>query len=232
MLARNIIATYMVSLNVRKLEYYLKFRRCRKSDNGSKTQKQQQHTQMKAIAIKAIGKLTPFAMAAVLMFGTFACTPQAEAPVEEQPVVEEPAPANDIVSVAKSAGTFTTLVAAVEAAGLAETLMGPGPYTVFAPTDEAFAKLPAGTVENLLLPENLEQLKSILLYHVVSGNVMAADVVTLNEATTVNGAAVSIAVGDAGVVLNGNTNVVTTDITASNGVIHVIDTVLMPPTGN
>lgn len=187
---------------------------------------------MKAIAINAISKLTPFVMAAVLMLGTFACTPQAEAPVEEQPTVEEPAPANDIVSVAKSAGTFTTLVAAVEAAGLAETLMGPGPYTVFAPTDEAFAKLPEGTVENLLLPENLEQLKAILLYHVVSGNVMAADVVTLNEATTVNGAAVSIAVGDAGVVLNGNTNVLTTDITASNGVIHVIDAVLMPPTGN
>ncbi len=186
---------------------------------------------MKAIAIKAIGKLTPFVMAAVLMFGTFACTPQAEAPVEEAPV-EEVAPANDIVAVAKSAGTFTTLVAAVEAAGLAETLMGPGPYTVFAPTDEAFAKLPAGTVENLLLPENLEQLRAILLYHVVSGNVMAADVVTLNSATTVNGASVAIAVGDAGVVLNGTTNVVTTDITASNGVIHVIDSVLMPPAGN
>jgi uncharacterized surface protein with fasciclin (FAS1) repeats len=191
--------------------------------------KKQQHTQMKAIAIKAISKLTPFAMAAVLMFGTFACTPQAEAPVEEAPV--EVAPANDIVAVAKSAGTFTTLVAAVEAAGLAETLMGPGPYTVFAPTDEAFAKLPAGTVENLLLPENLEQLKAILLYHVVSGNVMAADVVTLSEATTVNGATIAITVGE-GVVLNGSTNVVSTDITASNGVIHVIDSVLMPPAGN
>lgn len=193
--------------------------------------KKQQHTQMKAIAIKAIGKLTPFAMVAVLMFGTFACTPQAEAPAEEAPV-EEVAPANDIVAVAKSAGTFNTLVAAVEAAGLAETLMGPGPYTVFAPTDEAFAKLPAGTVESLLLPENLEQLKAILLYHVVSGSVMAADVVTLNEAATVNGAMVTIAVGETGVVLNGSTNVVTTDITASNGVIHVIDAVLMPPTGN
>jgi uncharacterized surface protein with fasciclin (FAS1) repeats len=202
------------------------------SDIGSYTHKQQQHTQMKAIAINAIGKLTPFAMASVLMFGTFACTPQAEAPVEEQAPVEEVAPANDIVAVAQSAGTFTTLVAAVEAAGLTETLMGPGPYTVFAPTDEAFAKLPEGTVENLLLPENLEQLKAILLYHVVSGSVMAADVVTLNEATTVNGANISIAVGDAGVVLNGSTNVVTTDISASNGVIHVIDSVLMPPTGN
>lgn len=201
------------------------------SDIGSKTPKQQQHTQMKAIAIKAIGKLTPFAMAAVLMFGTFACTPQAEAPVEEAPV-EEVAPANDIVAVAQSAGTFTTLVAAVQAAGLAETLMGPGPYTVFAPTDEAFAKLPEGTVESLLLPENIEQLKAILLYHVVSGSVMAADVVTLNEATTVNGATIAIAVGDAGVVLNGTTNVVTTDISASNGVIHVIDSVLMPPAGN
>ena len=186
---------------------------------------------MKAIAINAISKLTPFVMAAVLMFGTFACTPQAEAPVEE-PVVEE-APANDIVAVAKSAGTFNTLVAAVEAAGLAETLMGPGPYTVFAPTDSAFAKLPVGTIDNLLLPENLETLKGILLYHVVSGNVMAADVVSLTEAATVNGANVTIAVNEAGtVVLNGNTNVVSTDITASNGVIHVIDAVLRPPTGN
>jgi uncharacterized surface protein with fasciclin (FAS1) repeats len=221
----------VVSLNVRKFGYYHKFRKCRKSDNGSETQKKQ-HTQMKAIAINAIGKLTPFVMAAVLMFGTFACTPQSEGTVEDQAPVEEVAPANDIVAVAKSAGTFNTLAAAVEAAGLAETLMGPGPYTVFAPTDEAFAKLPAGTVESLLLPENLEQLRAILLYHVVSGSVMAADVVTLNEATTVNGAAVTIAVGDAGVVLNGTTNVVTTDITASNGVIHVIDSVLMPPAGN
>lgn len=186
---------------------------------------------MKAIAIKAISKFTPFVMVVALMFGTFACTPQSEAPVEEAPV-EEAAAANDIVTVARSAGTFNTLVAAVEAAGLAETLMGPGPFTVFAPTDEAFAKLPAGTVESLLLPENLEQLKAILLYHVVSGSVMAADVVTLNEAATVNGAMVTIAVGETGVVLNGTTNVVTTDITASNGVIHVIDSVLMPPSGN
>lgn len=187
---------------------------------------------MKAIVFNGMNKLTPFVFAIVLMFGSFACTPQAEAPVEEEATVEEVAPANDIVSVAQSAGTFGTLVAAVEAAGLTETLMGPGPYTVFAPTDEAFAKLPEGTVANLLLPENIEQLKAILLYHVVSGKVMAADVVALNEASTVNGATVAIAVGDGGVVLNGSTNVVTTDIEASNGVIHVIDSVLMPPAGN
>ncbi len=219
----------MVSLNVRKFGYYHKFRKCRKSDTGSETQKKQ-HTQMKAIVFNAIGKLTPFVMASVLMFGTFACTPQSEGTYDDEAAVE--VAANDIVAVAKAAGAFNTLVAAVEAAGLAETLMGPGPYTVFAPTDEAFAKLPEGTVESLLLPENLEQLRAILLYHVVSGSVMAADVVTLNEATTVNGAAITIAVGDAGVVLNGTTNVVTTDITASNGVIHVIDSVLMPPAGN
>jgi len=186
---------------------------------------------MKSIVFNGMNKLTPFALAIVLMFGSFACTPQAEAPAEEA-TTEEVAPANDIVSVAQSAGTFGTLIAAVEAAGLAETLMGPGPYTVFAPTDEAFAKLPEGTVANLLLPENIEQLKAILLYHVVSGKVMAADVVALSEASTVNGAVVTIAVGDGGVVLNGNTNVVTTDIEASNGVIHVIDSVLMPPAGN
>ncbi len=135
----------------------------------------------------------------------------------------------DIVDTAVAAGSFTTLVAAVKAAGLAETLKGDGPFTVFAPTDEAFAKLPAGTIENLLKPENKDQLAAILTYHVVSGKVKAKDVVNLTEATTVQGGNVDITVTDAGVVLNGNSNVVKTDIKTSNGVIHVIDTVILPP---
>lgn len=135
----------------------------------------------------------------------------------------------DIVDTAVAAGSFTTLVAAVKAAGLVDTLKGDGPFTVFAPTDEAFAKLPEGTLENLLKPENKDQLAAILTYHVVSGKVKAKDVVKLNEATTVQGSDVDIAVTDAGVVLNGNSNVVKTDIKTSNGVIHVIDTVILPP---
>jgi len=133
---------------------------------------------------------------------------------------------NDIVAVAAGAGSFGTLVAAVKAAGLVETLQGPGPFTVFAPTDEAFAKLPAGTVENLLKPENKDQLIAILTYHVVPGKVMAADVKTM-QAKTVNGKAVSLVVSDAGVTING-AKVVKTDVAASNGVIHVIDAVILP----
>ncbi|WP_223789228.1 fasciclin domain-containing protein [Marinicella meishanensis] len=139
---------------------------------------------------------------------------------------------NDIVETAVSAGSFTTLVAAVKAAGLVDTLKGDGPFTVFAPTDEAFAKLPAGTLENLLKPENKDQLAAILTYHVVSGKVKAKDVVNLNSATTVQGSDVTIAVENGGVVLNGNSNVVTTDIGTSNGVIHVIDTVILPPSNS
>jgi uncharacterized surface protein with fasciclin (FAS1) repeats len=133
----------------------------------------------------------------------------------------------DIVQVAASAGSFQTLVAAVQAAGLVETLKGSGPFTVFAPTDEAFAKLPAGTVENLLKPENIEQLRAILTYHVVAGEVKAAQVVGLEAATTVQGQDVRIAVKDGSVMIDDAT-VVTTDIEASNGVIHVIDTVILP----
>ncbi len=133
----------------------------------------------------------------------------------------------DIVDTAVSAGQFTTLAAALEAADLIPTLKGDGPFTVFAPTDEAFAKLPEGTVASLLEPENLDQLVAILTYHVVSGEVMAKDVVTLSKATTVNGAEVSIKVMDDSVHINEAT-VTATDIAASNGVIHVIDTVLLP----
>jgi transforming growth factor-beta-induced protein len=133
-----------------------------------------------------------------------------------------------IVDIAVADGRFTTLVAALKAAGLVETLSGEGPFTVFAPTDDAFAKLPAGTVENLLKPENLEQLKNILLYHVVSGKVMAADVVGLTSAPTVLGQDITITVKDGKVYLNDTVQVIITDIEASNGVIHVIDAVLLP----
>ncbi|WP_373547427.1 fasciclin domain-containing protein [Chamaesiphon sp.] len=130
----------------------------------------------------------------------------------------------DIVDTAVSAGSFTTLVAAVKAAGLVETLKGAGPFTVFAPTDEAFAKLPAGTVEGLL--KDLPKLKQILTYHVVAGKVMAADVVKLTSAKTVEGSEVTID-ATSGVKIN-NATVVTPDVAADNGVIHIIDTVLLP----
>jgi len=133
----------------------------------------------------------------------------------------------DIVDTAVGAGKFNTLAAALTAAGLVDTLKGDGPFTVFAPTDAAFAKLPEGTVENLLKPENRDQLVSILTYHVVPGKVYAADVVKLTSATTVNGSDVSIKVSDNGVSID-NANVIMTDIKASNGVIHVIDTVILP----
>jgi uncharacterized surface protein with fasciclin (FAS1) repeats len=132
----------------------------------------------------------------------------------------------DIVDTAVAAGNFKTLVAAVKAAGLVDTLKGPGPFTVFAPTDEAFAKLPEGTVENLLKPENKEKLTAILTYHVLSGKVMAADVKTM-EATTVEGSKAMVKVADDKVMVDKAT-VIKTDIEATNGVIHVIDTVLMP----
>ena len=127
-----------------------------------------------------------------------------------------------------AAGSFNTLVAAVQAAGLVGTLKGPGPFTVFAPTDAAFSALPAGTVESLLRPENREQLRSILLYHVVSGDVRAAQVMGMSHATTVQGADVQIHVQDGHVMIN-NAQVVSADVGCSNGVIHVIDHVIMPP---
>src|SRR5579863_8580160 len=133
----------------------------------------------------------------------------------------------DIVDTAVAAGDFKTLAAALQAAGLVDTLKGPGPFTVFAPTDEAFSKLPAGTVESLLKPENKEKLKAILLYHVVSGDVTAAQVSKLSSAKTINGQNVKITVTDGRVMVN-DANVVKADIVTSNGVIHVIDTVLLP----
>lgn len=135
----------------------------------------------------------------------------------------------DLVDTAVEAGSFTTLVAAVEAAGLVETLKGDGPFTVFAPTDEAFAALPEGTVETLLQPENRDQLVAILTYHVVPGKVMSGDLSNNMEAGTVQGAPVTI-MTEGGVTVNG-ANVVTADVEASNGVIHVIDAVILPPEG-
>ncbi len=136
---------------------------------------------------------------------------------------------SDIVDTAVAAGTFSTLAAALGAADLVDTLKGEGPFTVFAPTDEAFAKLAEGTVADLLKPENKEKLASILTYHVVAGEVMAATVVTMDgkSAETVNGASVTIGVKD-GVVTVDDATVVTTDIKTSNGVIHVIDSVMIP----
>ncbi len=133
----------------------------------------------------------------------------------------------DIVDTAVGAGSFNTLAAALEAAGLVDTLKGDGPFTVFAPTDAAFAALPEGTVETLLKPENKDQLIAVLTYHVVAGRVEAADVVKLDSAATVNGASVTIMASDAGVKVD-NANVIKTDIAASNGVIHVIDAVILP----
>jgi uncharacterized surface protein with fasciclin (FAS1) repeats len=142
-------------------------------------------------------------------------------------VVAAQAPAKNIVETAVAAGSFNTLVAAVKAAGLAETLSGPGPFTVFAPSDAAFAKLPAGTVDALL--KDKAKLAAILTYHVVPGKVMAADVLKMKSGNpkTVNGQTVAIVVRDGKVFVDG-AQVVTTDIVASNGVIHVIDSVIMP----
>ena len=135
---------------------------------------------------------------------------------------------HDIIDTALAAGSFKTLAAAVTAAGLIDTLKGAGPFTVFAPSDDAFAKLPAGTVEGLL--KDIPTLTKILTYHVVAGKVMAADVMTMDgkAAKTVNGADIKISIKD-GVHLNGTSKVVTTDIACTNGVIHVIDSVIMPP---
>ena len=134
--------------------------------------------------------------------------------------------AKDLVDTAVAAGSFKTLAAALKAGELIDALKGKGPFTVFAPTDEAFAKLPAGTVENLLKPENRAQLVAVLKYHVVAGKVLSGDVVKLKSATTLNGKTVNID-ATSGVKIN-DANVVKADIAASNGVIHVVDSVLLP----
>lgn len=164
-----------------------------------------------------------------------ACMPAPAAPPQEPtkapptaaPAAATTAPAaKDIVDTAVADGRFKTLVAAVQAAGLADTLKGKGPFTVFAPTDEAFAKLPAGTVEGLL--KDPAKLKDILLYHVVAGNVMAADAAKLTSADTVLGKPITIKAKDGKVMINDAT-VIIADVKTSNGVIHVIDTVILPP---
>jgi uncharacterized surface protein with fasciclin (FAS1) repeats len=150
-------------------------------------------------------------------------------PAQAQDMDDQPT----IVEVAQQTDGFSTLVQALQAAGLVETLQGDGPFTVFAPTNDAFAALPDGQLESLLQPENRDQLRAILTYHVVSGKVMASDVTGLDEATTVQGGAIGIEVEDGSVMLGGGQDsgatVVQTDIEASNGVIHVIDAVLLPP---
>lgn len=182
-------------------------------------------------------KFQLFAAAAVSALALAACTP-AETVTTEPAVVEEVvvepaaedvaiAPAT-IVDVAAGNPDFSTLVAAVTAAGLGETLSSEGPFTVFAPTNAAFAALPAGTLDSLLLPENKDQLTAILTYHVVPGKVMAADLPTAaTDVATVNGAMVSVVAAPEGATING-VNITAADVDASNGVIHVIDTVLLP----
>lgn len=164
-----------------------------------------------------VGKMSIYTFLALFTFAIVGCDSNDDDP-EEMP---------DIVQVATDAG-FNTLVTAVSAADLVETLQGPGPFTVFAPTDAAFALLPDGTLDNLLLPENQAALADILTYHVVSGRVTAADVVTLTTATTVQGEDIAITVVDGTVFLNG-VEVSSTDVEASNGIIHIIEGVLLPP---
>lgn len=171
--------------------------------------------------------ITTHSLGRPLTRSTFLATVVTAVALVALPASAADAPKKDIVDTAVAAGSFKTLAAALTAADLVTTLKGKGPFTVFAPTDEAFAKLPAGTVESLLKPENKAKLVSILTYHVVAGNVKAADVVKLTEAKTVNGQSVKITVANGGVKVDGAT-VVKTDIEASNGTIHVIDAVILP----
>lgn len=162
------------------------------------------------------------ACAATLAFGLSACGDDATTGNQTAPE-----PRSNIVEVAQDAGVFGTLLAAVDAAGLTDTLRGDGPFTVFAPTDDAFAALPDGTVESLLLPENIDTLTSILTYHVIGGEVRASDAIAAGSAETLNGALVSIVESDGQVRVN-DAVVLQADVLATNGVIHVIDSVLLP----
>jgi len=172
-------------------------------------------------------RMTALLFSTLLTLALVGCAKDAPEAAKTMAPVAAEQPAPNIVTVAASAGQFNTLVAAIQAAGLVETLQSPGPFTVLAPTDDAFAKLPAGTLDSLLLPENKDKLASILKYHVIAGEFLAADVVKLDSADTVEGQAVTISATDAGVRIN-DANVIKTDVMASNGVIHVIDTVLIP----
>ncbi len=167
-------------------------------------------------------------MAMLAIAGMIAC---GEAPAEtekvEETVVETPAAPATVVDIAVGSADHSTLVAAVTAAGLGETLSGAGPFTVFAPTNAAFSALPAGTLDDLLKPENKEKLASILTYHVVAGKVMSTDLTDGMKATTVNGQEITIGVKEGKVTVNG-ANVTTADLGAGNGVVHVIDAVILP----
>jgi transforming growth factor-beta-induced protein len=186
--------------------------------------------------------LVPALALAVVACSSTAATPNPAAATPEPPATATAEPtqspmasaapsqaamAKDIVATAEDAGTFTTLLTAATAAGLVETLQGAGPFTVFAPTDAAFAALPEGTLQGLLADP--AALKKVLLYHVVSGKVTADQVVGLSSADSVEGSPIAIAVKDGSVVLNDKAKVVATDVMASNGVIHVIDSVMLPP---
>jgi len=176
-------------------------------------------------------KRTALLLLSALAIGVAACSsaasPSPAATASPSAAPSEAAMTKDIVDTATAAGSFKTLLTAATAAGLVDTLKGAGPFTVFAPTDDAFAALPAGTLDKLLADP--EALKKILLYHVVSGDVTADQVVKLTSADTVEGSPIKITVKDGVVYLNDTVKVVTTDIAASNGVIHVIDGVLLPP---
>ena len=176
-------------------------------------------------------KRTALLLLSALAIGVAACSsaasPSPAATASPSAAPSEAAMTKDIVDTATAAGSFKTLLTAATAAGLVDTLKGAGPFTVFAPTDDAFATLPAGTLDKLLADP--EALKKILLYHVVSGDVTADQVVKLTSADTVEGSPIKITVKDGVVYLNDTVKVVTTDIAASNGVIHVIDGVLLPP---
>ena len=148
--------------------------------------------------------------------------------MEEDAMEDDGAEAGTIVDVAVGAGTFDTLVAAVTAAGLAETLSGEGPFTVFAPTDDAFAALPEGLVDALLLPENIDALTAVLTYHVLGAEVPSSDVAS-GDVETLQGESIAVVVGDDGSVMVNDATVIAVDVEASNGVIHVIDAVLVPP---
>lgn len=180
------------------------------------------HRSIRLLAVATVGVAT-------LGLAGVACeaTPESSQPPVSVAPAADAAGAKDIVDTAVAAGKFNTLAAALKAAGLVETLKGDGPFTVFAPTDDAFAKLPAGTVESLLKPENKEKLVSVLTYHVVPGKAMSGDLKDGQSVTTVSRKDVTVKV-KGGNVMVGDAKVITPDVAASNGVIHVIDTVLLP----
>lgn len=189
-------------------------------------------TRLSSLKPLAVGIAASSFMFAGQAFAQCGSASQAQNKSEHKMVMASHNASKTILETAEAAGKFKTLAAAIKAAGLTEALEGEGPFTVFAPTDDAFAKLPKETLESLLKPENKHKLVSILKYHVVSGEVKASDVVKLDYATTLNGQRVDVTASKDGVQLDSNTKVVTTDILASNGVIHVIDSVLMPKTAN